>query len=623
MDICRNYIFSILLVGVFLNIVGVGVACSQTVPASIPLTRNDSAQLISCDSLYRDNLRRNRIKEACRMLDMQAMIYWRHNYLSEALAKYEGSLELNKRLGNQNGVAGINSNLAFIYADLGEFAKSYELFEKTLAVRKQVGEPVGIISVLINESVVLNNLERFEESVVRLEEALTYARELNDESQMRSVYGMLSETYQKWGNAEKAMYYYEYYKTFNDYVTKQEVTRARDEVEIERQAKKILELKKRNQALELERQRVNIARQAGQLDTLGKALSAQELANQLLLARSQNQEQCNQLLEAQKREQTFWLAFALLIVAIVLAALLLSTLAWRARGRRNWELQHKNELIQNQNELIVEKSEQLAEANVVLEHRNKEIVSSIENAKQVQVAVLSQNHSLRDLFLDSFVYNRPYNIVSGDFYYNRIMPSGKKILVVGDCTGHGVSGGYLTVFVVSALDRAIYDFKHSGAVSILEAVDGALSSLNEFNELSSHSMDVAVCILDESKQEIEFAGTKNGVLICREEKAEYIRGSRAILGLRPSSMLRKRGPIESHILPMKEGTWYYMYSDGIPDQFSEQDKKFSHARLHEMLCSVSRLCGREQDAEVVRRLSEWKGECPQVDDMLLVGFRPV
>ena len=172
----------------------------------IPFTRNDSAAHQQYDSLYRFYLRDGNLKEAARNLDLNAMLFWVHNSYDEAIGYFNRSLELNQRLGNQNGIAGINSNLAFIYADKADYPKAYDYFEMTLAVRKAKGDILGVISAIVNEAVVLNNMQRYSESVTKLEEGLRYARETNDEKQMRSIYGILNETYQNWGKVDKAMY---------------------------------------------------------------------------------------------------------------------------------------------------------------------------------------------------------------------------------------------------------------------------------------------------------------------------------------------------------------------------------------------------------------------------------
>ena len=78
--------------------------------------------------------------------------------------------------------------------------------------RNAIGASLGIISALINMSVVHNNLKEYDKSVIKLTEALDIAREMNDAKQMFSCYGMLSETYEKKGDIENSIKYYNLFR---------------------------------------------------------------------------------------------------------------------------------------------------------------------------------------------------------------------------------------------------------------------------------------------------------------------------------------------------------------------------------------------------------------------------
>lgn len=178
------------------------------------------------------NIEKN-IKEASRYLNETAFLYWEHNQYQKAIRYYEMSLKLNHKIENENGLAMLHNNLGMLNSDIGDYSKSYEYFNKTLAARRSKKEKSGMISALINITVVLNHLNRFDESAKGLEEALVLAREMNDPVQMRSCYGMLSETYEKAGNVERSMYYFGLYRTFHDLIQREEVAILKSELEEE------------------------------------------------------------------------------------------------------------------------------------------------------------------------------------------------------------------------------------------------------------------------------------------------------------------------------------------------------------------------------------------------------
>jgi len=250
-----------------------------------PLSEHDSALVVKHLANYEIDLNQNdNIKEASRHLNETAFIYWEHNQYQKAIDHYEKSLELNDAVANENGTAMINNNLGMLYSDIGKYQQSYDHFQKTLAARRSVKEKVGIISALINISVVLNNLSRYDESATGLKEALDLAREMNDPVQMRSCYGMLSETYEKGGDIEQSQYYFELYRTFHEMIQKEEVSELMSDIKEEKLTAQIaLEKNKQNEQL-LETKQMELSRlkldntsydqKLGEYDSLNRAYFA-------------------------------------------------------------------------------------------------------------------------------------------------------------------------------------------------------------------------------------------------------------------------------------------------------------------------------------------------------------
>ncbi len=597
-------------------------------PAEVPYTRNELATIAENDSLIAVHTAQGHLREACICLDNNAMLFWRHNQLQRAVDYFERSLEGNRKLDNQNGIAGINSNLAFIYADMEQYEKAYEYFELTLAVRRLSGRPESVVSALVNESVVLNQLKRYELSLSKLEEALRYTREMNDEKEMRSVYGMLCETYQKMGNVEKALYYYSYYKTFNDYVSQKQVDEAEMALERQQLAEMNLRLQNESKELELERQRFQIQTQRQHLSQMSEeqrqlldSLSAQEMAYQLLEARSARQQLQYELLQARAKTGRYTL-LAILTLGVSLIVVLAVVLAALKRARqRNVALWESNEQVRAQSIRINEQNLQLREQNNTIAQKNQEVLASIRYSKQIQDAVMCHSMSLHDLFDEAFHFDRPYAIVSGDFHYFRLMPNGHKLVVAGDCTGHGVPGAFLTILAITALDHAVFDLKLTSCCAILDALDESFSDLNAKRNVANHSMDACVCIVKEDEQEIEFAGARNGMLVVQNGESRYIKGSLSMLGQMYASYPPTPSSFHSVHIPIEPGMWCYLCSDGINDQFNEQGEKFSSRRLRQVLSANAQETGPVQYDRLVEAVVAWQGNCEQVDDMLVVGFR--
>ncbi len=236
-------------------------------------------------------------------MNNSAMLYWEKNHFENAKSLFLNSLKINESLNNQNGTTMINSNLAMIYNDLKDYQTSIEYFNKTLLARRVSKEKVGIISALINQSIAYNNLSQFDNSLKNLHEALDLAREMSDTKQMKSCYGMLSETYEKSGDAKQALFYYNFFKTFNDLEVKNRIKKSDEKLKSATLEKEIIALEKRNNELELEKTQKQLAVSKDKVlsinaeqENLLKALTEQEKSFLII-------EQDNQIKDLEKRVQ--------------------------------------------------------------------------------------------------------------------------------------------------------------------------------------------------------------------------------------------------------------------------------------------------------------------------------
>lgn len=257
-----------------------------------PLSKSDSGIILNNLEKYELLLKKEDFRGASDALNNAAYVYWNNNYYKHAADYYETSLKLNERLANENGIAMINNNLGMLYADLGEYENSLDHFTRTLAARRASQEPVGIISAEVNMAVVLNNLGRYDESIKLLLEALDIAREMYDKYQMRSVYGMLSETYEKMGDVEKSLVYFSFYKSFHEEIQREEIGGIKIQLNEERIEKQIVEAEKARQELELVKQRLELYEK-------DEIIESKDSLNQSLYASLTRKELEIQLLESE------------------------------------------------------------------------------------------------------------------------------------------------------------------------------------------------------------------------------------------------------------------------------------------------------------------------------------
>lgn len=361
-----------------------------------PLSRQDSALLMNYTEKFERASAQNQYRETADNLNELAFLFWNHNYYKKAIEYYEKSLEYNKIVNNENGIAMISNNLGMLYSDINEFQKSLEFFNKTLAARRAKKEKIGIISALINISVVKNNLKEFDSSVQDLEEALKFAREINDIDQMRSCYGMLAETYQKAGDSEKSLYYFEFYKQIHELSQKKRVDNIKVDLEEERIRKEMLETEKNEIGSQLQSKRVELSKlneslleADSTLNLLNVELNAKNLQLQLILKekeilglKAEREEKiAEEEIRARKNISTLFIVSVIFLLIILFLILL---------NRK--KIKSKNKLLEERNTEITVINNELTDSNRVKDT----LFSIIAHDLKAPLAQLEQTFTLID-----------------------------------------------------------------------------------------------------------------------------------------------------------------------------------------------------------------------------------
>jgi Two component regulator propeller./Stage II sporulation protein E (SpoIIE)./Y_Y_Y domain. len=254
-----------------------------------------------------------------------------------------------------------------------------------------------------------------------------------------------------------------------------------------------------------------------------------------------------------------------------------------------------------------------------IELQNIEITDSINYAKRIQTSILPDFSKVRETFSDAFLFFRPRDIVSGDFYWFDKIDDNRFMLVCADSTGHGVPGAFMSM-IGSTLLQDIVTRQHIYKPSeILSRLDKQIfSTLNQNVELgvSNDGMDVVVCEIDVRTRHVVFASAMRPVILVMDKEPYYIKGNRSSVG--GESVIEKYFDDQEYYL--NEGDTIYLFSDGLPDQFGGTDgKKMKIARLKKLIEDVSNLQMSGQREVISKFYDAWKGGYDQVDDVLLIG----
>ncbi len=273
-----------------------------------------------------------------------------------------------------------------------------------------------------------------------------------------------------------------------------------------------------------------------------------------------------------------------------------------------------------------------------IEYQNGEIMKSIRYAGRIQEAILPDNNKLPEN-LDHFIFYKPKDIVSGDFYWFA-EHYGKTVIVAGDCTGHGVPGAFMSVLGISSLNDIINETENelnSGEIlNILR--DKVITSLKQGVEdsVSVSGIDLALIIIDFKTNEIQFSGAKNPIFLIRDKKqfsnfenSDYSvtdSETHVLFHFKPDKMHIGMYPIfqpfKMQTFKAKKGDTIYLFSDGFVDQMGGNlGKKLMNKRFKNMLLNIQNKNMTEQKEIVELYFNKWKGNLEQTDDVILFGIK--
>ena len=263
----------------------------------------------------------------------------------------------------------------------------------------------------------------------------------------------------------------------------------------------------------------------------------------------------------------------------------------------------------------------LNKLNADLKQRDEEISSNLDYAREIQLGCMS--NSLTESNLQMFVLDRPKSVVGGDFYISQTKGDASYV-VVGDCTGHGISGGFLSVLGIKSVYAAIE--KYDTLPEMASFIN------NEFCEIVSSAENLkgeSLCLsmLRICGNEVRFLGSKQKMwlvsgdgsdclplsqLACKPEVREY-KSSNAIMGSAVNEEFAEE------IINVNSGDVVFLSSDGYPDQFGAEGK-LKYSRFRALLQECAQMKPDKAKEFLSAKLDLWRGDLEQTDDVMVVGM---
>ena len=525
-----------------------------------------------------------------------------------ALEYHKKSLQINEMLKNKKGMAYNYTNIGLIFTMCKKYFEAKEYYSKALKMYQELKNKKEICVVLGNIAA-LNNLQnKFNEAITFAEQNLQIAKNSGLLENEMDSYKELANAFEGLKNFQQAYKYHKLFKQINDSLVNTEKNEQLSRMEAiyqNEKKQKEIELKESQlikQMLEVKQQKTKIIALAGGLVLL--------LILLIVIFKSyKNKHIANILLAKQKYEIS----------------------------EKNEELNQVNEEIKAQRDLIIEQNEELSLKNgeissqrdtVIkqkdhIEEQKKEITDSIYYAKRIQQAVLPSDDYANNILGEHFIFFKPKDIVSGDFYWATQTMGHAPLLIVAvaDCTGHGVPGAFMSMLGVSFLNEIVRKKEIAKASEVLDhlrkSIIEALQQKGTSGE-QKDGMDMVLCVLNTANNQLQFAGANNPLFIVTAQKElKEIEPDK-----QPVAIYENMKPYTNHQIQLYEGDIIFLTSDGYEDQFGgPNNKKFMTKQLKELFINIAAQPMNEQKKILNTTFENWRGECEQIDDVTILGLR--
>jgi serine phosphatase RsbU (regulator of sigma subunit)/streptogramin lyase len=302
---------------------------------------------------------------------------------------------------------------------------------------------------------------------------------------------------------------------------------------------------------------------------------------------------------------TWWFILITLVFLVVMVMAYINI--------REQNLKKEKEILEKK---VKERTAEVVQKSFIIEEKNRDITASIRYAERIQRAMLPREETFGEIF----VLYMPKDIVSGDFYW--MYDNGDSLFIAAvDCTGHGVPGAFMSIIGHNSLNKVVREYGITRPSAILDQLNGEVykAILQSQEKGINDGMDLTLIAYHRKTCTLELAGAYNPLYRVRKGDVQVYKTDRFPIGM---VTIDQKKSFNNYTVEIEPGDMIYMSSDGYADQFGSHDmKKFKTINLKRLLSDIHALPVAEQKARLEKGIIEWKGELPQIDDIMVIGLR--
>ena len=271
------------------------------------------------------------------------------------------------------------------------------------------------------------------------------------------------------------------------------------------------------------------------------------------------------------------------------------------------------------------------QAEEIIRLKNKDMMDSINYAKLIQEAILPTKEEILKVFPESFLFFKPREVVSGDFYWFAVVGDNAYI-AVADSTGHGVPGAFMSLIGSSLLNETVVQKGVLETDEILNQLDKEIKIVLKHGKEGIETrdgMDVALVSINLKTNVLQYSGAMRPMYIVNKNPDVNDTENEYLLKVIPPDKRSIGGDVDGRVpsftkkeVQLVKGDAIYMFTDGYADQFGgPRGKKITNARFKESFLSLQVLSMNLQGKLLEKDLRQWMGKLEQVDDILVMGVK--
>jgi len=313
------------------------------------------------------------------------------------------------------------------------------------------------------------------------------------------------------------------------------------------------------------------------------------------------------------------------LVTLTIIAVAISMIAYFYDSRMqkdNIELMDINDFLA---EKVEERTKELELAKNKIEDIYQNIQESIEYAAMIQQAIIPKTAIIKNHYSDFFIIWEPRDTVGGDIYFYNELNEYESILLVLDCTGHGVAGAFVTM-LTKAIERQIMNEIQKGMEpspsKILRIFNKSIKQLlrpDNPHSILNTGFDGGVLYYNKKEHYIRYSGANISLFIMQNGILKIIKANRFSIGYKRSD---ENYMLSEHRIDVDNTTTLYLSSDGYIDQKGgEKGFSFGKENFKKLLEEHHDKNLIEQKNALINALKHYQGDWKRVDDMMVIGLK--